>query len=87
MFIAIWLVFCVMVGVLASSKNRSFFGYFLWSFLLSPVIGLIMVLIAGDYKPSKISYPSDSNCPKCGEATRESWTHCQQCAMKLGDTV
>jgi hypothetical protein len=49
-FFVIWLLFCIGVGALADSRGRSGFGYFLLSFLLSPLLGLIVVLVARNIK-------------------------------------
>ena len=40
-----WLIFAMLVGALAASRGRSFFGFFLLSALLSPLVGLIVVLV------------------------------------------
>lgn len=45
-----WLVFAVLVGVLASSRGRSGFGFFLLSAVFSPLLGLIVVLVMPDLK-------------------------------------
>ena len=39
-----WLIFCVVVGVIASARNRSGIGWFFVSVLISPVLGLILVM-------------------------------------------
>jgi hypothetical protein len=44
----LWIVFSVLVGLYADSKNRSGIGYVFLSLLLSPVIGFIVVAIAGE---------------------------------------
>lgn len=49
-FFVIWLLFCIGVGALADSRGRSGFGYFLLSFLLSPLLGLIVVLVTRNIK-------------------------------------
>lgn len=41
----IWLIFAALVGWLAHSRGRSGFGFFLVSVLLSPLVGLIAVLV------------------------------------------
>ena len=40
-----WLVFAVIVGVIANNKGRSGIGWFLFSIVLSPLLGLIVVLV------------------------------------------
>ena len=39
-----WLVFCVVVGVIARSRGRDGFWWFLLSLFLSPVLMLILVM-------------------------------------------
>jgi phosphotransferase system glucose/maltose/N-acetylglucosamine-specific IIC component len=40
----LFLIFSVVVGVVGSSRKIGFFGAFILSFLLSPIIGLIITL-------------------------------------------
>ena len=42
--LATWFVLAVVVGVIASNRGRSGFGWFVLSALISPLIGLILVL-------------------------------------------
>jgi len=46
----IWLLLAAGVGALASSRGRSGFGFFLLSAVFSPLLGLIVVLVARDLK-------------------------------------
>ena len=43
--IAAWLVLCVLVGLWASKKGRSGFGFFLLAVIISPVVAGLIVLI------------------------------------------
>lgn len=47
-FFIMWLVFAIGVGLLANSRGRNGFGFFLLSVLLSPLVGLIVVLVIRD---------------------------------------
>lgn len=49
-FLIIWLPCCIGVGVLADSRGRSGFGYFLLSLFFSPLIGLMIVLVTNNVK-------------------------------------
>lgn len=40
-----WLVLCFIVSALASSRGRSAVGFFFLSFFLSPLIGLLVLLV------------------------------------------
>jgi len=50
MTVIIWLGVSILVGALASGKGRSGFGWFILSVLLSPIIGAIALVIAGEKK-------------------------------------
>lgn len=41
-----WIIFCVVVGVIGTDRTVGFWGAFLWSFFLSPIIGLIITLVS-----------------------------------------
>jgi hypothetical protein len=47
MGIIIWLVLCVCVGAVANERGRSGGGFFCLSLILSPLIGIIMVMCMG----------------------------------------
>lgn len=45
-FLFLWIPFCIAVGMFASiRRNRSGFGWFLFAFFLSPLLGIIFVAI------------------------------------------
>ena len=44
LLIVIFLTLAVVVGVLATAKNRSFIGWFLLSFLITPVFALLVLM-------------------------------------------
>src|SRR5437867_839422 len=44
----VYFLLAIGVGALASSRGRSGLGYFLLSMLLSPLLGLIVVLVTSD---------------------------------------
>lgn len=45
-----WVLFCTLAGALARSMNRSFLGWFIFSLVLSPVLGGIVLLFLGKAK-------------------------------------
>ena len=45
--IALWILMSVGIGAIAANNGRSFLGWTAMSLFLSPIIGLIAVLIAG----------------------------------------
>ncbi|MFS0828872.1 SHOCT domain-containing protein [Pseudomonas phoenicis] len=48
LIIALWIFLSMGVGMLASSKGRSFWGFTLLSLFTSPLLGLIIGLIVSD---------------------------------------
>jgi len=44
--VIVWIIFCLLVGILGESRNVGFWGAVLWSFFLSPLVGLIIVLLS-----------------------------------------
>ncbi|MGB3513557.1 MAG: hypothetical protein WBA93_30975 [Microcoleaceae cyanobacterium] len=50
MTVIFWIALSVLIGALASGKNRSGIGWFLLSCLLSPLISAIALAIAGEKK-------------------------------------
>lgn len=71
-----WIVFSVVVGVVAASRNRSVVGWVLLSLLISPLLALILLAFLG--KPSPSSGPTKI-CPDCGRACPVSAVMCGGC--------
>jgi hypothetical protein len=68
----------VVVGVIASARGRSGFGYFLLSIILSPLIGLLIVA----FSPSLRDAPSAEThvkCPMCAEPILKAALKCKHC--------
>jgi hypothetical protein len=47
---ALWLLLCTLVGIVGRRRKFGFWGYFFGSILLTPLIGLLLVL-ASDKRP------------------------------------
>jgi RNA polymerase subunit RPABC4/transcription elongation factor Spt4 len=87
-----WFGLCVAVAILASKRGRSGFGWFLFSFFLSPLLGLIFVLIldkknGGDSQ--EVSAPANTlrNCPECKELIRKDARKCKHCGSVVEPLV
>jgi len=87
-----WLVFSVVVGVAASSRGRSGIGWFLISAILSPLIGMVLVLVlpkrgaaaaAVDETGQMITADSHVRCPDCRELVRRDARKCKHCGTAL----
>ena len=68
-----WFGFSLVVGVIASGRGRSFWGYAFLAMLLSPLIGLVIVLVSGHAR----------KCPKCKGGVDQDATKCKHCGSDL----
>lgn len=81
-----WFIMSVVVGVVASSRGRPGFGYFILSLILSPLIGFILAVAlpkvnAAD--PDKPTPNTHVRCPDCRELVRHDAVICKHCRCKL----
>ncbi len=53
MLIALWILSSLIVAVIGMNRKFGFWGYFFASILLTPAIGLILVLASDVNKPEK----------------------------------
>ena len=51
LLLVIFPIFAVVVGTLATAKNRSFLGWFLLSFLITPVFALLALMVVPIHLP------------------------------------
>ena len=57
--VLIWFVLSILVGVFANNRGKSGILYFLFSIILSPLLGFLIALISGD--------DSKKKCSNCGQ--------------------
>jgi len=50
-----WIGFALIVGLIGKDRKIGFGMAFLWSIILSPLIGLIIVLVSGNKKPKSVA--------------------------------
>lgn len=88
--IVINLVLSILIGVIASRKGRSSFGFFLMSFFLTPILALIILLVIGDAKPSLDNLDHIYWCSSCDSTysgLNNNNTTCPSCHNKLSETT
>lgn len=82
-----WFIFALLPAIIAPSRGRSGFGWFLVSLLISPLFGLILVLAL----PSRAKVPADKDrqygrvkdCPQCAETVKRAAKVCRFCGHKF----
>ncbi len=53
--IVVYLLLCLLMGLLGRHRKFGFWGYFFGSIVLTPVIGLLLVLASDPRKPDSVS--------------------------------
>jgi uncharacterized paraquat-inducible protein A len=101
-FLVFWLGCSVAIGILASNRGRSGFGWFLFSIFLSPLLGLIFVLVTRNLKVEqqldalnleklKAEKATDSEeqtrCPDCRELIRFDARKCKHCGSIISEST
>ncbi len=79
----LWIILSFVVAHLAEKKGRSVGGYLLLSLILSPVIGLLCLLAAGENKErlelNGLHDGSLKKCPNCAELIKNEARVCRFC--------
>lgn len=88
MFVVIlWLIFSIIIGSVASSKGRSGIGFFFVSLILSPLVGLIIVLIIqpnqSTVEQKTLEAGHHKRCSQCGELVKAEASLCKHCHTQL----
>ncbi len=84
-----WLLFSIAVGVMASNRGRSGFGWFLLSCLISPLLGLIFCAVSKDLTKQAVSVAEQPGpdthvkCPACAEWVMPEAKVCKHCGHAL----
>lgn len=83
-----WLLFAVVTGIAASARGRNGIGWFLLAVLLSPLIGLLLVLVLPSQRtahldPAAPTADTHTRCPDCRELVRLDARKCKHCGSAL----
>ena len=75
-WVMVWIVGAMVIGALASNRERSGIGWFLLSLVISPLLAGVGLLIAG-------SGGQQVRCPACRELVRADAVKCKHCGEAL----
>jgi uncharacterized membrane protein YhdT len=82
-----WLGFSVAIGVWASNRGRSGFGWFLLACLISPLLaGIFLAVTKNMARLPSLTVPSEnthSRCPACAEFVLPEAIKCKHCGIAL----
>jgi len=85
-FAVFYILATAVVSLIASSRGRSGFGWFLLAFLTSPLIAVVLLVCLpkkGVGDPEAISVKTHVKCPDCAELVRKEAKVCKHCSCKL----
>lgn len=78
-----WIIFALLPAIIAPSRGRSGFGWFLISLLISPLFGLILVLALPTRQKvladKDRQYGRVKDCPQCAETVKSAAKVCRFC--------
>lgn len=78
MYVLIFLLsvaFSVLIGKFALNKDRSFFGWFLLSCVISPLLAGLILL--------SLKHNNLKKCPKCAEEVKNDAVKCKHCSHEF----
>lgn len=76
---AFWSIPAMIVARYAERKGKSYAGWFIFSFLLSPLLGALLVWATGTDEQGLVKSGRYARCLSCRELVRAGATRCRHC--------
>jgi len=86
LMVVLWLGLSIGVGIIASARGRSGFGYFILSVLLSPLIGVLFAALLPPKPSSEQTAEAQRprmRCASCAELVLVEAVKCKHCGADL----
>lgn len=83
----VWIGLAMAVGIWASKKGRSNFGWFLLAVMVSPLLAGIFLLLVGDRWTYSVQFDNTryntKQCPRCAEDIKRAAQVCRFCGHEF----
>lgn len=90
LYVGFYFLFCGIAGAIASKKGRRAVTYFLLSILVTPLIGILLALVARPdvraIEQERIASGQDRRCPFCAEVVKREAKVCRFCGKDLPES-
>lgn len=87
MLVAFWLIMAIIVAMVANSKNRSWFPWFLYGLVIWPIALVHALIVTKENLSQSNGKPSNKTCPNCGAILKGTYTWCRYCNTSISEDI
>lgn len=87
--IIVYLLLCILVGVLANSRGRLWEGWIVIAFFFNPILAIIVLMCMEDLKKKQLYFDSYNQfeCPYCLERINKGSQICRFCKSDVSEFI